>query len=340
MVDDGRRVGDFGNQAVVGAFDFHLADLDENLELHGLGQRAIWPYGGLRNDAGDLYVLERKLVHQMTGGLWLMSDKDGALNLVPKAVHSARGELRREFAAGRHVYRDHLMAKLGDLTPPDEQSFHLDVTDDTLRWAEGELCDLTGAALGPGMHFFGVDRDWPFMYITRAFWTTGTVLGEAVSGIIWFDHGYWRDRGEWKEQPFYTKRQVAWNVFSNHYDDGTHEWGHIVRGTGGIGACMVAGDAATAPDGAIAATGDFVTTFVLDDQDYVASARYAAGEHEWECTADPAGRMIHFNKARWAGYRAQSGLMRRVGDTRIVTNGFVWLECFADRIRAEGLAKE
>jgi hypothetical protein len=271
----------------------------------------------------------------MTGGLWLMSDKDGALNLVPKAVHSARGELRREFTPERHIYRDHLMAKLGDLAPPDEQSFHLEVTDETLAWAEGELCDLTGSALGPGMHFFGVDRDWPFMYITRAFWMTGTVLGDAVSGIIWFDHGYWRDRGEWKEQPFYTQRQVAWNVFSNHYDDGTHEWGHIVRGTGGIGACMVASD-----DSAIAATGDFVSTFVLDDQDYVSSARYGTGEHEWEFTADPAGRMIHFNKARWAGYRAQSGLMRRVGDTRRVTNGFVWLECFADRIRAEGLAKE
>jgi hypothetical protein len=264
-----------------------------------------------------------------------MSDKEGALNLVPKAVHSARGELRREFTADRHIYRDHLMAKLGDLAPPDEQSFHLDVTDDTLAWAEGELCDLTGRALGPGMQFFGVDRDWPFMYITRAFWTTGTVLGDAVSGIILFDHGYWRDRGEWKEMPFYTRRQVAWNVFSNHYEDGTHEWGHIVRGTGGIGACMVAGD-----ESAVVATGDFASTFVLDDQDYVASARYRAGDHEWEFTAEPAGRMIHFNKARWAGYRAQSGLMRRVGDTRTVTNGFVWLECFADRMRAEGLAKD
>src|SRR5437763_679638 len=192
------RVGDFGNQAVVGAFDFHLADLDENLEIHGLGQRAIWPYGGLRSESGDLYVFERKLVHQMTGGLWLMSD---------------------------------------------------------------------------------------------------------------------------------TQRQVAWNVFSNHYDDGTHEWGHIVRGTGGIGACMVAGDTAE-----IAATSDFGSTFTLDDQDYVSAARYAAGGHEWEFTADPAGRMVHFNKARWAGYRAQSGLMRRVGDNRTVTNGLVWLGCFADRI--------
>src|ERR1044072_10046785 len=88
---EGRRVGDFDNQAVAAAFDFHIADLDETLVIHGLGQRAIWPFGGLRNEAGNLYVLERKLVHQMTGGLWLMSDKDGDLNLVPNAVHSARG---------------------------------------------------------------------------------------------------------------------------------------------------------------------------------------------------------------------------------------------------------
>ncbi|MEW6472617.1 MAG: hypothetical protein AB1679_10125 [Actinomycetota bacterium] len=332
---EGRRVGDFNNQAVVAAFDFHIADLDENVEIHGLGQRAIWPFGGLRNEAGNLYVLERKLVHQMTGGLWLMSDKDGDLNLVPKAVHSARGELRRELTPGRRIYRDHLMAKLGDLAPAEEQSFYFDITDDALVWQEGELCDLSGRALGPGMHLFDADREWPFMYITRAFWTTGTVMGEAVSGIIWCDHGYWRDRGEWKEQPFYTEKQVAWNVFSNQYDDGTHEWGHIVRGTGGLGACMVAGD-----ETAVATTGNFESSFVLDDQDYVSSARYRASDQEWEFTADPAGRMLHFNKARWAGYRAQSGAMRRVGDTRKVVNAFVWLECFADRIRAEGLAKK
>jgi len=330
-----KRVGDFGNQAVVGEFDFHLADLDENLDIHGVGQRAIWPYGGLRNANGDLYVLERKLVHQMTGGLWLMSDKDGALNLVPKAVHSARGELRREFTPERHIYRDHLMAKLGDLAPPDEQSFHFELTDDTVQWTEGELCDLTGQASGPGLHFFGVDRDWPFMYIARAFWTTGTVMGDPVEGIILVDHGYWRDRGEWKEMPFYTERQVAWNVFSNRYEDGTHEWGHIVRATGGMSAAMVATN-----DGVVVATSEMASSFVLDDSDFVAAARFTAGGHTWEFTSEQSDRMTHFNKARWAGYRAQSGLMHRIGDDRRVTNGWVWLECFADRIRAEGLAKD
>jgi hypothetical protein len=330
-----RRVGNFDSQAVVGAFDFRLADLDENLDIHGLGQRAIWPYGGLRNEAGDLYVLERKLVHQMTGGLWLMSDKDGALNLAPKAVHSARGELRRDFTAGRHVYRDHLMAKLGDLAPADEQTFHVDLTDDTLVWTEGELCDLRGQASGPGLAFFAPGR-WPFIYVARAFWTTGTVLGDPVAGIILVDHGYWRQRGEWKEMPFYTEQQVAWNVFSNRYEDGTHEWGHIVRGTGGLSACMVAGG-----DDVVVATGELTSAFVLDDSDFVASARFTAGGGQtWEFTAEPSDRMTHFNKARWAGYRAQSGRMRRVGDDRKVTNAFVWLECFADRIRAEGLAKD
>jgi hypothetical protein len=32
--------------------------------------------------------------------------------------------------------------------------------------------------------------------------------------------------------------------------------------------------------------------------------------------------------------------MHRVGDDRPVANAWVWLECFADRIRAEGLAKD
>ena len=96
-----KRVGDFGKQAVVGAFDFHLADLDENVELHGLGQRAIWPYGGLRNAAGDLFVLERKLVHQMTGGLWLMSDKGGGVQELPARLRLAfgAGEARLQHSA-------------------------------------------------------------------------------------------------------------------------------------------------------------------------------------------------------------------------------------------------
>ena len=87
-------------------------------------------------------------------------------------------------------------------------------------------------------------------------------------------------------------------------------------------------------------TSDLDCSFALDDADFVAAARFAAAGDTWEFTSEQSDRMTHFNKARWAGYRAQSGLMRRVGDNRTVTNGFVWLECFADRIRAEGLAKE
>jgi hypothetical protein len=46
-----------------------------------------------------------------------------------------------------------------------------------------------------------------------------------------------------------------------------------------------------------------------------------------------------FNKARWGGYRAQGGLTRRQGDDRTLVNGWTWLECFADRIRSEGLVR-
>jgi hypothetical protein len=45
------------------------------------------------------------------------------------------------------------------------------------------------------------------------------------------------------------------------------------------------------------------------------------------------------SKARWSGYRAQGGMFKLADDSREVVNGFCWVECFADRIRAEGLVK-
>ena len=58
----------------------------------------------------------------------------------------------------------------------------------------------------------------------------------------------------------------------------------------------------------------------------------------WNFTGDTTQQMGGFNKARWGGYRAQGGLTRRQGDERELVNGWTWLECFADRIRSEGLA--
>ncbi len=329
-----RRAGDFSGHVVVGPYDFHIADFDQDRQIYGMGQRVIWPYGGLRDAAGNLYVLERKFVHQMTGGLWIMHNCDGALKLVPAAVFSARGEVRRELCPERHIYRDHLMAKLGAMSPAEEQPFYFEVSDDDLCWQEGELCDLRGHSLGPGLQAFFLGDEFPWLYFSRAFWVTGTILGEPVSGIAGYEHSYWRERAEWKELPYYARQQLAWSLFCNQYEDGSIEWGHIICNRGGVGALMVANEKQ-----ALLTTGEFDSSFRLDNEGYVGSATYQADGDGWQFTADSGGHMTQFNTARWGGYLAQSGVIRRIGDTRTPTYSFTWLEAFADRIADEGLSE-
>ncbi len=127
---------------------------------------------------------------------------------------------------------------------------------------------------------------------------------------------------------------VAWNVFANEFDDGSFEWGQIVHGRGGYAAYVVQdtkyGTSMTNVQGA---------QFSLDADDCVGGASYRIGDNTWDFTGDADGRMLQFNKARWGGYRAQGGVTRRRGDTRRLVNGWTWLECFADRIRSEGLVR-
>lgn len=329
-----RRAGDFTGHVAVSAYDFRIEDFDQDRQIFGMGNRVIWPYAGLRDADGNLYMMERKFVHQMTGGLWIMHEQDGSMHLIPDAVYSARGEVRREFSNERHVYRDHLMAKLGDQASRKEQSFFFEVTDDHLTWQEGDLCDLSGYNIGPGLQALFLDDEYPWIYFSRAFWVTGTIMGKPVSGLAGYENCYWRERAEWKELPYYKHQQVAWSAFCNQYEDGSIEWGHFITNRGDVGALMIVDD-----KGEVITTGDFEKSFVLEDSGYIKTGTFTKDGQSWEFVGEPTGQMTSFNNARWGGYQAQSGVVRRVGDTRTPTYSFSWLEAFSDRIIDEGLAK-
>jgi hypothetical protein len=57
----------------------------------------------------------------------------------------------------------------------------------------------------------------------------------------------------------------------------------------------------------------------------------------WQFDGDVSQQLAGFNEARWGGYRAQGGTMRRRGDDRQVVAGWCWLESFADRITSEAM---
>ncbi len=78
-MSDHRALGDFNEKDLVGWFDPRIADVapGEGTKF-GLGLQVQYFYGGLRDDEGNLYVLERKFIGPMTSGLWLMTNRDAA----------------------------------------------------------------------------------------------------------------------------------------------------------------------------------------------------------------------------------------------------------------------
>ena len=183
------------------------------------------------------------------------------------------------------------------------------------------------------MQFFAPMRDEPLGYASQCYWMKGTVLGEACEGPVFFDHLYFQHGIEWKEYRWYKDIQISWNVFGNRYDDGSVEFGHIVRGRQGwsVGAIVQNEEVRSMCT-------DVRGDFTVDEDGYVVTADYDCGDAGvWTFDADPTQQMGGFNEARWGGYRAQGGQTRRKNDDRTVVNGWTWLECFSDRMRSEGL---
>jgi len=323
-------VGDYNFCNVAGIYEPDLSAIMPERQLNGMTLQSQYVYGGFTTAAGKTYIVERKFIGPMSGGNYILTNRSGEMELAPESGRSAKGERVRDFEPLRRNWKSK-----GMLHDSAELPIDLTITDDHVSWSEGEAIQLSGARSAHGVQFFAPARSEPLGYASQSYWVTGSVLGEPVEGPLFFDHLYFQHGAEWKEYRWYVDLQISWNVFANKFDDGTVEFGHIVRGRQGWSAgVVVEGDRASA------ICTDVGGDFTLDAQDYVATGTYDLGPAGvWNFTADPTQQMGGFNKARWGGYRAQGGLTRRQGDDRTLVNGWTWLECFADRIRSEGLVR-
>jgi hypothetical protein len=332
-VPDHRAPGDYHERPLVGWFDPRIADVEPGRTTYGLGLQVQYFYGGLRDDDGNLYVLERKFIGPMTSGLWLMTNRDAEhLRLAPASLHTSRGEIRRHITAESHRYADGLMAKVGgDLVSGDEQPLDLAFTDGGITWVEGDVLSCEAAPVGTGLMHYSPTPEDSLLYTMQAYTAEGTVLGRHATGFVLVDHGYWPQGPEWKEFRFFARSQVAWNVFANHYDDGSVDAGFFICGLDDFAVA-----ATFDHKGPRFATAEMTAALTLADDDWMGSATYAAAGEVWVFTPEAHGRMNEFSSARWAGYRAQAGTTRRQGDSRALKVGWTWLEFFADRARSGG----
>lgn len=329
------RFGDFQHQTVVSTFTPRLSDMVPTERRFGLPHQVQYLYGGFRDGDGTNFVVERKFVGPMTGGCYIMSDESGRLALHPYSLYTARGEARRSVEPGRWQWSNHLMQAIRERVGAsgEDLSLNMTLTDDAIEYAEGDVIEVAGRCLGPGLQFYMPMRDYPLFYSTHAFWVEGSCFGRPVEGFIGIDTGYWAQGREWKEYDIFKDVEVAWQVFCNAYGE-TVEWGVLVKGRQGMAA------AAIFEDGEVVALADaFELRVDLDDEDDIVTASYDIAGTQAIFRTDPGGKMSDFMEARWGGYRAVAGQTRRVGDARDPDFWFCWLEYFSERVREEGLTK-
>jgi hypothetical protein len=321
-------VGHFGHQPVVGTYQPSLATLDTRSLRDGLGVQAVYVYGGGRQSDGTLHAFERKFIGPMTAGLWLMRVENGKVKFDPSSTRTVRGETKRTFGEDEVVWSGQMMeTQVGQHGL--EEELVLRFTDGAITWSEGDVLRLHGTLAGPGLQMLAPDPVEALYYSSEVYKVSGRVAAADVEGFVFLDHSAWPHGTDWKEYVAFNHLQLAWAPFANEFEDGSIEWGFLCLGADRFSFIMVA----DAHDAVALRTSDVTGGVDVGENNYAQRVVWRASDgRTWRFDMEPGGEIAEFAEARWGGYRAHAGLVRRLGDERAVKVGFAWLEAFPHRL--------
>lgn len=316
-----RPRGDFGFRPLVGTYAPRLEDMHPRATRFGLPIQGIWAYGALRDDAGTLFGLYRKLVGPLTSGLGLFAVRDGVLRVDPASMRTVRGPITRRIEPDVHAYEGQAM--------PGDAPLSIEVTEKGYVWSEGDVLRLEATLAAPGFQVYMPGPDESAFYASQLYFAEGTILGTPVSGFALFDQSYMPSGVDWRESVIFEDLEHVWGSFATEYEDGSLEWGHLAFGRDNFAFAVAADDAE-----AILVTTDVTGAVDVEPDDWSTRILFHADGEDWEWIADPDGKLGDFSASR-RGYRAQTGWARRVGETRRPRRWFAWMETFPERIRTD-----
>ena len=326
--------GEFDFRTVVGVFRPKIATMLPTSTYHGLGMQVQYTYAYLGDNEGNSYVVERKFIGSMTGGLYIMCDELGALSLRPETNLSARGEVRRISTPDRRSWSEPVLQRTREgVSPPNERPLRVELTDDAVLWDEGDLLHLEGVPGALGVQGYAPMPDDPWFYSEYPCRVSGTVLGRPCKGIMVVETGYWKHGVEPKEAKFFRELEHSFNAFGNLLDDGTMQWGTLVRGSRGMAVAAVVED----KDGVgsvVLSSSELDCRYRIEESGQIHYAEQESDGQVWEYHSDKTGHMDDFEASRWEGYGSMAGITTLRGDSRTVEFGYGWFEYFRDRIPA------
>jgi hypothetical protein len=179
--------GDFEGQAMVGPFEPDAASMDSDSPLYGMPPEALYLWGTLRDDDGDLHTIMRRIPHD--------GRPTGRRRLVVQSTIGGAGELRMHECGRQSAPHVDPIRELIDADTIEWRSnpladgapFHARWANETCEWVEHSTFELHGTLIKPGMQWYVPGPRASMAYVATIYKLEGTIFGRRCRGLIGFD---------------------------------------------------------------------------------------------------------------------------------------------------------
>jgi len=315
--------GDFGGQVLVGPFQPDARSMDSDAPLFGMVPEALYVWGTLRDDEGDLHTMMRRIPHNGKATsrrtLVVQSTMGGADSL---RIHPCGRNSAPHTDPVREVIDDDTIEWRSNETV-EGAPFRLRWANETCEWVEEGVLYLTGTLVRPGMQWCVNGPRSGLAYIATIYQLEGTIFGRRCRGFLGFDQIYMYEGGEvysTKDPLIEDGLEHLWYTWATRYKDGSIDAGHFMLGNNRFGFGILADESGRVR---ISTDVDGEVTFEPLSNYWQTGARFAFGNDEYEFIPDERGRMPDLGNIP---NPQVDGRWRRVGDTREPDVWFAWGE--------------
>lgn len=320
-------VGDFGHQVVLGPFEITTEAMRPDFSPQGLTLDAGYIYSQFRDEDDNIYTFLRKVAGYWTGPLVMRSNASGGqIEMLSQMFDSYTGALEVDWDADRIRWRS------PEALPDVKHPFSFSTTTEKASWVEGDLLEIDGRMLRPGMQWYCPNPRYPGLYALHVYQAEGTILGRKVKGWFGYDFIYFLPGVPWQKGPYPGRLETAYHTLANEYDDGTVEIGMICYGLEGwTFAILSDGETLTH------CAREVDVQIVRKPNGYPHEILFSFDDVEYHWRADPRGELstVKGFSGSTDVYRGAEGHCQRVGDPRTIVNGQGWIDFFQDE-RVEG----
>lgn len=322
------RRGDFEGKALVGPFAPDAASMHSDEPLFGMPPEALYLWGTLRDDQGDLHTIMRRIPHN--------GQPTSRRRLVVQSTIGGAGELRMHPCGRNSAPHVDPIRELFDRDTIEWRSnpgvegapFRARWANESCQWVEEGTFELCGTLIKPGMQWYVPDPRASMAYLSTIYRLDGSIFGRACRGLMGFDQVHMYEGGEvyrTLDPLIEGGLEHLWYTWATCYKDGSIDAGHFMLGNKRFGFAIL-----TDENGAVRCTTDVDGEVTFDDDNYwPTGARFSMGDVEYEFLPDPRGRMPDLGpipnpqvEGRW----------RRVGDAREPDVWFAWGSAACQRI--------